>query len=463
MQHSAPNTLTSVSSRGRSSVVGDAKLRMDDKEQGFKEEKYKKLKRKLKEVMEQNEKISADLDRAQKKIRGLRKEKNILLDKIAKLEDTDSLSSDDDSSVLFDSDVESEPSQESSRLSRRATSPHANSSIPHKRRAILPLAAMTSRKATVPLPTVTASTGSRSKKIIPGRERKMHTQPSKPRRVLPIDRDDLGNYKLPVQVGILTVKRLGHIIWDREAFHNDRYIWPVGFTVSRSYPSMIDPNRNTNVTCRVTDGVDSPRFEIQADDAPDQPIVANTATGAWTTVVRRANEVRRRDHSNSASGPDYFGFTHPTIAKMIQDLPGAEKCRNYVWQEFEVMPTKTAMGVNAAAEKKKANLERMGSANKRPSHALSGFGSPDSTIISVKGDQSSVSPSGNGIKRSGSSSEELASDQENLTGLIAEEAVRGSASPSEASFAEEEGRQAGREEIDELAAEEDDYDMEEGF
>lgn len=51
---------------------------------------------------------------------------------------------------------------------------------------------------------------------------------------------------------------------------------------------------------------------------------------------------------------------------MIQDLPNADKCRNYVWQEFEVMQERTAAGVAAAAQKKLENLVKMGSANKKP-------------------------------------------------------------------------------------------------
>lgn len=66
-----------------------------------------------------------------------------------------------------------------------------------------------------------------------------------------------------------------------------------------------------------------------------------------------------------ASGPDYYGFTHATIAKMIQDLPGAANCINYVWQTFGEMHQKTAAGVAAASLRKLTNLEIMGSANKR--------------------------------------------------------------------------------------------------
>jgi hypothetical protein len=81
---------------------------------------------------------------------------------------------------------------------------------------------------------------------------------------------------------------------------------------------------------------------LEPADQPDGAIEANTATGAWTTVVRLANKVRNREHSNSASGPDYFGFSHPIIAKLIQELPNAERCRHYVMQQFEEVRPKRA-------------------------------------------------------------------------------------------------------------------------
>ena len=73
---------------------------------------------------------------------------------------------------------------------------------------------------------------------------------------------------------------------------------------------------------------------IEAEDQQGKPIVANTATGAWTTVVREANSIRHRDHSNSASGPDYFGFSQATIPRSSECT-----CKNYVVQNFEVMKT----------------------------------------------------------------------------------------------------------------------------
>ncbi|ORZ24176.1 F/Y rich C-terminus-domain-containing protein [Absidia repens] len=208
----------------------------------------------------------------------------------------------------------------------------------------------------------------------PKRMRRGNQEP-KMRRVQPLDRDSTsGEYILPARVGILTVHSLGRVV-PLTTYHNDRYIWPPGFKVSRTYLSMVNAEQNTVYTCTVEEnGEQGPRFRVIAEDSPDQPIIANSATGVWTAIVKRANEIRNREHSNSASGPDYYGFTHATIAKMIQDLPGADQCLNYVWQKFGVMHQRTAAGVAAAAQKKLANLEIMGSANKRaPPPAGEGF------------------------------------------------------------------------------------------
>jgi len=74
-----------------------------------------------------------------------------------------------------------------------------------------------------------------------------------------LDKDENGNVKLPVTVGIITIMSIGHVVYDREAFHNDRYIWPVGYKMSRSYNSMIDPHQQTVYTCSVIDDGDAPK------------------------------------------------------------------------------------------------------------------------------------------------------------------------------------------------------------
>ena len=67
----------------------------------------------------------------------------------------------------------------------------------------------------------------------PPKRSKLSRIPVKTRRVQPIDRDEQGQPKLPQQIGVLTVLALGKIVSDRDTFHNERYIFPVGYTVSR--------------------------------------------------------------------------------------------------------------------------------------------------------------------------------------------------------------------------------------
>ena len=105
-------------------------------------------------------------------------------------------------------------------------------------------------------------------------------------------------------------------------------------TRRRRYFSTIDPNIEVVYHCKILDGGDGPKFQIIAADMPDNPILAGTASGAWSVIVRAANHIRNRMHSNSVSGPDFFGLGQNTIKYLIQGLPHAKQLRDYVWQQF---------------------------------------------------------------------------------------------------------------------------------
>lgn len=53
---------------------------------------------------------------------------------------------------------------------------------------------------------------------------------------------------------------------------------------------------------------------------------------------------RGRDASNTGSGPEFFGFSHPTIQYLIQNLPGARKCSKYQWVKFELPKPQSKQG-----------------------------------------------------------------------------------------------------------------------
>lgn len=156
------------------------------------------------------------------------------------------------------------------------------------------------------------------------------------RKVQPIAVDAKGKPIFPIVLGGLTVHSLGEIVHDRPGFHSERYIWPVGYCSSRTYPSMRNPEKKCIYTCKILDGGFGPQFEMCPEDDPDHPIVASSATACHCVVLKAVNKARGRDASNTGSGPEFFGFSHPTIQYLIQSLPGARKCTKYQWVKFEL-------------------------------------------------------------------------------------------------------------------------------
>ncbi|KAJ3275418.1 hypothetical protein HDV01_000710 [Terramyces sp. JEL0728] len=212
-------------------------------------EKYKLMKKRLKEVLEENEVINDKLRKLSYKNQLLKKEKSLLLDRITSLD-----------SLLMTSDSDATDS---------------------------------------------------SKEEVKKKRKKRETKPKKIQDIPMVD----GALQLPFSIGVITLVNPGTICL-KPGFHNDRYIYPIGFQTVRQYLSTIDPNNVTEYTSTVLDGGDGPRFQIVAkDDA--------------------ANKIRNKDHSNSASGPDYFGFTQPIITKLIQGLPNADQCTLYKFQKFD--------------------------------------------------------------------------------------------------------------------------------
>jgi hypothetical protein len=67
------------------------------------------------------------------------------------------------------------------------------------------------------------------------RRKKRDTKPpnNDVRSVVDVAKDESGKYILPVEVDSWTVYDLGKVVWDRPAFHNQRYIYPVGYRVKK--------------------------------------------------------------------------------------------------------------------------------------------------------------------------------------------------------------------------------------
>jgi hypothetical protein len=137
----------------------------------------------------------------------------------------------------------------------------------------------------------------------------------------------------PINAKGANVVALGTVVHDRSLFHNEKYIWPVGFRSVRELPSLLDPARNkmTTYVSEIVDGGKAPLFKITPTDAPNEAIVHQAPSGAWRSMLGRIKQ--RTDVS--VSGPEMFGFSNATIRMLIQELPNARLCNRYAWFDFD--------------------------------------------------------------------------------------------------------------------------------
>jgi hypothetical protein len=80
------------------------------------------------------------------------------------------------------------------------------------------------------------STGTTDTYFHQSRRKKRDTKPPNANDIRPfieVEKNKLGQYVLPAEVDSWTVLNLGTVVWDRAAFHNQRYIYPVGYCVKK--------------------------------------------------------------------------------------------------------------------------------------------------------------------------------------------------------------------------------------
>uniref|UniRef100_A0A6B2KW73 Uncharacterized protein n=1 Tax=Arcella intermedia TaxID=1963864 RepID=A0A6B2KW73_9EUKA len=142
-------------------------------------------------------------------------------------------------------------------------------------------------------------------------------------------RDSAGNLVFPLEIGLLSVDCLGRVS-DKKTFHNEKYIWPIGFKSRREYISSVDVSKRTQYICEILDG-DRPIFKVTDPDDPVNTVTATSSSSAWKQILDRINSKRPDEQKRtSVSGPDYFGFGIPQIAELIAQLPGAQNCTRYI-------------------------------------------------------------------------------------------------------------------------------------
>ncbi|KAI9261382.1 F/Y-rich N-terminus-domain-containing protein [Phascolomyces articulosus] len=274
--------------------------------------KTEKMEQEAQLLLERNRDLTDELDKSLKTIVRLRRQRSALLDSIAEAHHsknpTASDEDDDDSSIYDENDDLGE-------LSPASADEESSSSEESSSEETYIAVDALGRKRKRPVNTLGISRKSRY-------------------RLVSVPKDDAGDYILPVQLGTIKLISLGQILTTPASYHNNRYIFPVGYKIERVYKSMVNPDNLVTYTCEIKQGQTAPKFCITPGDQPGNCIEKDNPTAAWSTVMKEANRESQRTHF-AVSGPEYFGMSHPNVTKMIQESPGANECYMYQWRFFD--------------------------------------------------------------------------------------------------------------------------------
>lgn len=143
-----------------------------------------------------------------------------------------------------------------------------------------------------------------------------------------VPRQGDGKPLLPVVLGGVEIHCLGKII-PRSPFVTNKNVWPVGFKSSRYFSSMFNPEDRVKYISEIKEVDGRPVFCVTAMDDPENPISGSSASTVWRVVLQRVlNKVPEPEKRTNiaVSGALRFGLAHPTVLKLLQELPNADKC-----------------------------------------------------------------------------------------------------------------------------------------
>ena len=208
------------------------------------------------------------------------------------------------------------------------------------------------------------STGANNNSNIPGGVGDGGGTETKQKRCHEVLRDDEGRPILPVTVfkGLI-VNSLGEVTLN-PTFQTKKYILPVGFRSTRTYSSLSDMDKKaTYVNEILEDAGGHPVFRVtcQESDRDPEVFVADTSSGVWAKIGKRINECKEavigKKNFTQLSGPEMFGYGHPTVIRLLQELPGVEKLTKYETQTFEVKGLKGAKKAQSQKQKQSQNQQ----------------------------------------------------------------------------------------------------------
>jgi len=145
---------------------------------------------------------------------------------------------------------------------------------------------------------------------------------------------------LTLRVGSLIFTSIGQLLPHQlRAHHNAKYVFPVGYTVTRVFWSPASGDRQ-RYRCTIGERDAAPLFSVRLPTgAGKETLVEETsATRAWERFLTELQgqrhplaKTRLKLFATQLSGESLFGLNEPAISKMIESLPGVDNDTLYTY------------------------------------------------------------------------------------------------------------------------------------
>jgi len=97
-----------------------------------------------------------------------------------------------------------------------------------------------------------------------------------------IHKDEEGNIIYPININSsLQILNLGRLEHERQAYHTEKNLFPIGYQAIREHASMFNIGERALYTCEILDGGAKPIYKLTPHEDETNPIIKESSTGCW--------------------------------------------------------------------------------------------------------------------------------------------------------------------------------------
>ncbi|XP_063909689.1 histone-lysine N-methyltransferase 2C-like isoform X2 [Zophobas morio] len=140
-----------------------------------------------------------------------------------------------------------------------------------------------------------------------------------------------------LRVGSLIFLSVGQLLPHQlQNFHNQNFIYPIGYKIIRFYWSMRHLNKRCKYICSIHESFGKPEFRVVIQEGVDDDVEFKDSSpkALWHRILDQIASMRRENQCvqvfpQFVSGEDLFGLTEPAVVRVLESLPGIETLTDY--------------------------------------------------------------------------------------------------------------------------------------